>query len=68
MAALARALIGEQTVLGSLLGKLTTTFKVWDERVQARRELAELTFRDIQDIGLDQAEVDREIAKPFWVA
>lgn len=68
MAALARALIGEQTVLGGLLGKLTTTFKVWDERVQARRELAELTFRDIQDIGLDQAEVDREIAKPFWIA
>lgn len=44
------------------------TVALWRERVRQRRELAELTFRDVQEIGLDQAEIDREIAKPFWVA
>jgi len=41
---------------------------VWRERIALRRELAELSFRDVQEIGLDQAEIDREISKPFWVA
>jgi uncharacterized protein YjiS (DUF1127 family) len=39
---------------------------VWKKRIQYRRELAELSFREIQDIGLDQADIDHEVAKPFW--
>lgn len=46
---------------------LKATVALWRERIAQRRELAELSFRDIQEIGLDQAEVDREISKPFWV-
>lgn len=42
--------------------------RVWTARSTARRDLAELDARDILDVGLDPAEVAREIAKPFWVA
>lgn len=68
MVALARALVGEQSGLAALREKFVATLDVWQKRTQARRELAELTFREIQDIGLDQAEIEREIAKPFWRA
>jgi uncharacterized protein YjiS (DUF1127 family) len=68
MVALARALVVEGTGLAALFAKVSATVEVWKQRTQTRRELAELSFRDIQDIGLDQAEIDREIAKPFWQA
>lgn len=50
----------------ALRNRVVDTLTVWNKRVESRRELAELSFRDIQDVGLDQAEIEREIAKPFW--
>ena len=55
-------------VLSALFGRIVNTVNVWSERADGRRELAELSFRDMTDIGLDPAEVEREIAKPFWRA
>jgi uncharacterized protein YjiS (DUF1127 family) len=52
----------------SVFGRIASTVSTWVARVDARRELSELTFRDIQDIGLDQSEIERELAKPFWRA
>jgi uncharacterized protein YjiS (DUF1127 family) len=37
-------------------------------RVRERRELQELDDRLLADIGLTHADVERECAKPFWVA
>jgi uncharacterized protein YjiS (DUF1127 family) len=68
MVALARALVGEQNVVAVLFEKAADTMATWNKRAQMRRELAELTFRDILDIGLDQADIESEIAKPFWRA
>jgi uncharacterized protein YjiS (DUF1127 family) len=68
MAAQDRVLVAEGSALSTLFAKLSATVDAWKQRIQERRELAELSFRDIQEIGLDQAEVDREIAKPFWLA
>jgi uncharacterized protein YjiS (DUF1127 family) len=68
MAALARALTGGQNVFAVAAEKVVGTLSVWQKRIDARNELAELTLREIQDIGLDQAEIEREIAKPFWRA
>jgi uncharacterized protein YjiS (DUF1127 family) len=68
MAALVRALTNGQNVFAVAAEKMVGTFGTWQQRIEARNELAELTLRDIQDIGLDQAEVEREIAKPFWRA
>lgn len=44
----------------------STVFE-WQERARQRRHLSELDERMLQDIGVTRADVDREIAKPFWV-
>ena len=38
----------------------------WYERAAQRRMLAGLDTRMLKDIGLTSADVEREIAKPFW--
>ena len=57
-----------QGFIAGLKADFKARLAVWRERIAVRRELAGLSFRDIQEIGVDQAEIDREIAKPFWVA
>lgn len=52
--------------LSGLLASLAETSDIWIERLQQRRELAELDSRMLEDIGLDKAAVERELAKPFW--
>ena len=68
MTVLARTLNAEATGLVAMLAKVAETLETWKNRADARRELAELSFREIQDIGLDQALLEQEIAKPFWRA
>ena len=68
MTALDRTLNAELTGFAALREKITTTLTVWRKRVQNRHQLEELSFRDIQEIGVDQALVEQEIAKPFWRA
>ena len=38
----------------------------WFERVRQRRQLGELSDHMLKDIGLSRADVESEIAKPFW--
>lgn len=38
----------------------------WDARFRARRALAELPPERRADLGLTQAEIAAEAAKPFW--
>jgi len=68
MAAFVRALNNDFAGYNGFFAKMGEVFATWKARADYRRELAELSFRDIQDIGLDQAEVTRELAKPFWAA
>jgi uncharacterized protein YjiS (DUF1127 family) len=51
-----------------LLAQLSETFHVWRQRQQDRRQLAELTNRDLHDIGLSWSDVVDEAEKPFWRA
>jgi uncharacterized protein YjiS (DUF1127 family) len=46
---------------------LVETVQIWLERMNSRRELARLDDRMLQDIGIDRADVDLEVEKPFWV-
>jgi uncharacterized protein YjiS (DUF1127 family) len=39
----------------------------WFERVRQRRHLGELSDHMLKDIGLSRADVEAEIAKPFWL-
>ena len=51
-----------------LFAKLRETFHVWRERQVSRRELAQLTERDLHDVGLSWSDVVYEAEKPFWRA
>lgn len=53
------------------MSKLTEWLMVWEdwmERRSQRRLLAGLDGRRLYDLGLDPAEISREIEKPFWRA
>jgi uncharacterized protein YjiS (DUF1127 family) len=38
----------------------------WFERTRQRRQLSELSDHMLKDIGLSRADVEAEVAKPFW--
>lgn len=38
----------------------------WRRRVRSRAELLRFTDRQLRDIGVTRADVQREHAKPFW--
>jgi uncharacterized protein YjiS (DUF1127 family) len=52
----------------SLLSQLSETLRVWRERYHMRRELAQWSSRDLQDVGLSWCDVAFEAEKPFWRA
>jgi uncharacterized protein YjiS (DUF1127 family) len=51
-----------------LFAQLGETFHVWRQRQRDRRQLAELTPRDLHDVGLSWSDVVYEAEKPFWRA
>ncbi|MGB5466844.1 MAG: DUF1127 domain-containing protein [Sedimenticolaceae bacterium] len=40
----------------------------WNQRARQRRQLAELSDRQLADIGISRAEASAEAGKPFWQA
>jgi uncharacterized protein YjiS (DUF1127 family) len=48
--------------------QLSETFHIWRQRQLQRRQLAELTERDLHDVGLSWSDVAYEAEKPFWRA
>ena len=52
----------------SLLAKIGETVQVWRQRQRERRQLAELSDRDLHDVGLSWSDVALEAEKPFWRA
>ena len=50
------------------LAQLSETLHVWRQRQRERSELAELSERDLHDVGLSWSEVAYEAEKPFWRA
>jgi uncharacterized protein YjiS (DUF1127 family) len=53
--------------LKRLTADVFATVLEWQERARQRRQLSELDDRMLDDIGVTRADVDREMAKPFWV-
>ena len=51
-----------------VFAQLSETFHVWRQRQRDRRQLAELSSRDLHDIGLSWSDVAYEAEKPFWRA
>ena len=48
--------------------QISETLHVWHERRHQRRQLAELTERELHDVGLSWSDVVFEAEKPFWRA
>jgi uncharacterized protein YjiS (DUF1127 family) len=48
--------------------KLSETFHTWRQRQIQRRQLAELSARDLHDVGLSWSDIANEAEKPFWRA
>ena len=51
-----------------LLAKLSETFHVWRQRQIDRRQLAQLSDRNLHDVGLSWSDIALEAEKPFWRA
>ena len=51
-----------------ILSQLSDTLHIWQHRYQARRELAQLSERELHDIGRSWSDVAYEAEKPFWRA
>jgi uncharacterized protein YjiS (DUF1127 family) len=48
--------------------QLSETLHIWRQRQIDRRQLAELSERDLHDVGLSWSDVAYEAEKPFWRA
>lgn len=48
------------------LGQALALLRRWRRRVYERRLLARFGERDLRDLALTRADIQREIAKPFW--
>jgi len=51
---------------GGLVARLFETLIRWQERASERHHLAQLSDRNLRDIGLSRADADLEADKPFW--
>ena len=51
-----------------LFAQLSETLHVWRQRQRDRRQLAEMTARDLHDVGLSWSDIVHEAEKPFWRA
>jgi uncharacterized protein YjiS (DUF1127 family) len=52
--------------LRSAAAKAIRIMRLWKNRRDGRRELANLSERELRDIGASRVEVDWELHKPFW--
>jgi uncharacterized protein YjiS (DUF1127 family) len=48
--------------------KLSETIHVWRQRQRERHLLAQLSDRDLHDVGLSWSDIALEAEKPFWRA
>ena len=51
-----------------LFAQLSETFHIWRQRQRDRRQLVELSARDLHDVGLSWSDIVYEVEKPFWRA
>ena len=53
---------------GGSLARLIATLQTWRQRIRERRALAAMSQRELADFGASTADVQRELATPFWRA
>ena len=51
-----------------LFVRISETLQLWYKRRHDRRQLAQLSARDLHDVGLSWSDIVYEAEKPFWRA
>jgi uncharacterized protein YjiS (DUF1127 family) len=51
----------------AVFGGILAHVGIWRERRRVRRQLAVMSERELQDIGVCRAEIADQIGKPFWL-
>ena len=51
-----------------LFARISQTLQLWYKRRHDRRQLAQLSARDLHDVGLSWSDIVYEAEKPFWRA
>ncbi|MEO8715759.1 MAG: hypothetical protein ABI369_12165 [Acetobacteraceae bacterium] len=59
---------GYPTPPATIPHRVADTLRVWRRRIREREGLTKMTERDLRDARLTRADVQAEIAKPFWRA
>lgn len=54
------------SIADAALASVATTLFAWLERARQRRELGDLSDRDLHDFGASRCDAAREGSKPFW--
>lgn len=49
-----------------LLGRAWKQVKRWNELAEQRRMLASMPDAALKDLGLSRADLEQEVARPFW--
>ena len=63
-----RAKTSDYKATGAIFTAAVKTLHRWRERAQQRRDLSNLTPRELDDIGISAKAAAKEAAKPFWRA
>lgn len=58
--------LGSRQTRGGFWRRAAATLREWREVARTRRELAQLSDRELHDIGITYAEAQFESAMPFW--
>lgn len=61
-----RARVGFGSALRSIARTLVERLLTWQEAMAERQRLAELDDRQLRDIGLSRADIERELRRPLW--
>jgi uncharacterized protein YjiS (DUF1127 family) len=51
---------------GVALARLDAVIRQWRDRAREREALAQMSDRELRDIGLSRTDILGELAKPFW--
>ena len=54
------------TVVGDWILRALDRLVLWQERAAGRHQLAQMSDRDLKDMGISRAEANWEARKPFW--
>ncbi|MCY1284711.1 hypothetical protein D3C76_826030 [compost metagenome] len=58
--------IASRPVSSSSHHSLVGTMRLWQRRIESRRQLARLDSRLLADAGISEAQRYAELSKPFW--